>query len=465
MTSGRAARILHHNAQREASNEAYATRPYGVVLVNTNPEKDQITFDGPRSGRTIPITHPYLGPNSWIRVMPERTTRMIVNSRVDGGEPYVSAYLAENSSQSRLTATYDDSQFYYRRLREGEISLASPGIAEQHLAQGGTMSLRAGPLTHVMSVEGLDIVSKAPTVITRSLDHFYGTVSSEVRFGVVKRFNESDSTQDKFIKVTPTNTEGSVFAKEYLRNIQSKASPFTLVDHREGHVISDSGEEETSSVTGKKLRSITRWGSATSQDTVAEVDEEGNVSVAIPSDSSYGLSINVEQTDITIVLGRDEVHNVGRNVLYDVDSTVSFESTDFLAEPSNSFSVDSGVTAEISSPLIKLTADTSFSATSGGSAVLGGSSIALASSSISMGPGADSPTGAIGALPVLRLRPEFSSVLTPLNALVSSQLATVSGFSATPYAGTIPVFTALINYIVQLHSELQNSSSSSLTVV
>lgn len=339
--TGNAGRRLRLDRRLHGTEREYSKRPYGVVLTSINPRKDQMTFQGPRSGRTIPIAHPYLGPNSWIRVMPERTTRMVINSRADSGEPFVVAYLAEESSQGQLDSTYEQNQFYYRRLREGEVSIASPGIAEQHFAQGGTMSLRAGPLTQVMSVERLDIVTKAPTVITRALDHTFNEVSSEIRFGVTKRINSQDSTQDRFIKITPEGESTQVFAKEYLRNVQSKASPFTLVDHREGHVIDDSGEEETSDVTGKKLRSRTKFGTVNARDALAEVDVDGNISVKLPTGASYGFSLEVEETDAKVIVGRDELHNVGRNLMFDVDQRASVEATDISMEAQNTTSITS----------------------------------------------------------------------------------------------------------------------------
>jgi len=371
---------------------------------------------------------------------------MIINSRADSGEPFVAAYIAEDSSQAQIDSTYERNQFYYRRLREGEISLASPGIAEQHMARGGTVSHRAGPLTQVMSVERLEIVSKAPTVITRALDHTLNEISSEIRFGVAKRVNTRDSTQDKFIKVTPEGTATPVFAKEYLRNVQSKASPFTLVDHREGHVIDDSGEEATSSVTGKKLRSRTKWGTANARDALAEVDVNGNINVKIPSGASYGLNVEVEETDAKIILGRDELHNVGRNLLFDVTQSATVTAQSISLEASTTIEMDATTQMSGTSPIIQFMADTTFSAISTGAAILGGASVALASSSISMGPGADSPGGAPGAQGMLKQEP-FSPGLTALASLVATQSVTVTGLSGTPLAGLAPIFTAIINYI------------------
>jgi hypothetical protein len=297
---------------------------------------------------------------------------MIINSRADSGEPFVAAYMAEGSSQNRIDSTYERNAFYYRRLREGEISIASPGIAEQHFAQGGTLSLRAGPLTQVMDVERLEIASKAPTVIIRSLDNTVNEVTSEVRFGVVKR-SLDDGTQDRYIKISEEDGT-QTFAKEYLRNVQSRVSPFDLVDHREGHVIDDGGEEETSSVTGKKLRSRTRWGTANAREALAEVDIDGNVNLKLPGGASYGFNLEVEDTDAKVIVGRDELHNVGRNLMLDVVQSASLEARDISTEAENT-------TAITSTGAITIVGRSTMMATITGALTATAASIALAASS------------------------------------------------------------------------------------
>lgn len=471
MTYGDAGRRLSLARRLYGTEREYSRRPYGVVITSTNPRRDQMTFEGPRAGRTIPIAHPYLGPNSWIRIMPERTTRLIINSRADSGEPFGAAYLAEASSQGQLDATYESNQFYYRRLREGEISMASPGIAEQHLARGGTMSLRAGPLTHVMSVERLDITSKAPTVITQALDNHYDQISSETRFGVVKR-RGADSTQDKYIQVTPTGTSDPIFAKEYLRNVSCKATPFILVDHREGHVVDDSGEEETSVVTGKKLRARTRWSTKDSQDSVWEVDEEGNYNIKLPGGASYGFNLEVERTDAKVIVGRDEMHTIGRNLLFDVTETATVEARNIEMTAQQNISMEALIqimqesvdiqmqgtaTIGLTSAAITLAAGQIAMATTGGGGG-GGSFPAL------IGPGAD--TGSVpGASGLIKAEP-MVTVLDPLGltgpTAVASQAATVAGFAGSPLAPSIPVFTSIIAYIVALQAQLASSATTSL---
>lgn len=313
-------RLYAQSKRLHSTEKEYATRPYGVVTTTVNPETDEFTYTGPRTGRTAPVSHPYLGPSSWIRVMPERNTKMILDSRVDTGETFTSAYMAENGARDLIRATYDDSRFYYRRLREGEIEITSPGLASAHFSADGTLSLRGGAVTLVLDTPNMEINQKAPTVVTRALDN------SVTRFGVVKRLLGSDQPQETFIKVTP---EGSseVFAKEYLRVLTSKASPSVLVDHREGHVFSNEGTEPTSAVTGKKLRSLTRYGTSNEEESTVEVDIDGNVNLSLPDSSSYGLNVKVSRTDIKLEAGRDAIIDVDRNFMVNAEQTVELEGT------------------------------------------------------------------------------------------------------------------------------------------
>lgn len=319
-----AGRIIRDARRHFATELQYATRPYGVVTTATNPQTDSISYTGPRAGRTVPITHPYLGPASWIRVMPERSTRMILDSRADSGETFTSAYMVENSAERLIRATYDDNRFFYRRLQESEIDITSRGLASAHFAADGTLSLRGGPILQTLDVPKLEANLKAPTIIQRTLDNNISEISSEMRFGVVKRFTDTDQAQELWVKVTPDGGD-EVFAKEYLRHISSKAPPYNLVDHREGHVVANDGTEPTSATTGKKLRSRTVYGTVRSEETISEVDVEGNVNLTLPDNASYGYNLNVSRTDIKMSAGRDAIHSVSRNFLVDAEQTVELE--------------------------------------------------------------------------------------------------------------------------------------------
>ena len=277
------------------------------------------------------VTHPYLGPGSWIRVMPERSTRLILDTRTDSGESFVSAYMAEEDSNSdsdttqspRIAATYDNRQFYYRRLREGEIDISSPGLAQAHFAAGGTLTLRGGVLEQVFDVENLETVSDSPTYAFRGFDHTVGELSDEIRFGVVKRYEDDDTVSPMFVRIpTPSSSE---FAKEYSVVLNSRSDPGMLLDRREGHVVESNGDEATSIVTGEKLRSRVRYGVTPESYTLFEVDINGNYNIDLPDDADEGYNLNVQNSDIKTSAGRDAQHSVGRNLLIDVETKAELE--------------------------------------------------------------------------------------------------------------------------------------------
>lgn len=322
------------NFQRlHAVDENYATRPYGCVIVSSNPETDEVTYDGPRAGRTIPVAHPYLGPTSWIRVMPEQATRFVLDSRADGGV-FTSAYIAEEASGSQIRATYDDHRFYYRRLSEGEIDITSKGVAGAHFSKDGTLSLRGGPMTAVLDVPRLEYNVKAPTVIHRVRNNDVTQLSSEHRLGVVKRKAQSSSgsgvTTDNWVKVS-SDSGDSEFGMEHLLVLTSVGTPERLIFHREGHVVDEDGTEPTSSITGKKLRRLTEYGTINDEVTSVEVDVEGNYAVLVPDQAETGYTLQVTKADIRFTGGRDEVHTIDRHYLVDAEETIELEATKIKA--------------------------------------------------------------------------------------------------------------------------------------
>jgi len=259
--------------------------------------------------------------------MPERRTGIILDTRAETGDTYTTAYITEDSAASRISATYgDDPRFYYRRLQESEIDITSKGLASAHFGKTGTLSLRGGPMTQTFDVENLEVDANSPTFVYRTFGNAVGSVSNEVRFGLSKRFSSDSDPSPRWVQVQ--DQEGtSIFAKEYIRNIgsQSSASPM-LIDHREGNVILDDGTEETSPITGKTLRSHTRYGTVNSEEASLEVDTEGNMAMFIPDRASHGLDLTIVNSDLRISVGKDELHSVERNSVLESGSRMELES-------------------------------------------------------------------------------------------------------------------------------------------
>lgn len=290
-----------------------ASMPYGVLVSSVNPFTEEVIYIGPRGGSRTPISHPYVGPNSWVRIIPERATKAVLGTRAENGEPYLSGYISESASD-RLIRSTENGQFYYRRMQEGEIELCSPGISELFLEKSGNLEIRGGAVSINLNNNNLEIASRSPTHSRSILGNKRQSIGDEERFGVVTRPSPQDPTQRRIIKVTDRESPDEVFAKEHLLVIKNLGNPATLVDQRLGHVISDSGETIVSGITGNPLRKMSHFGTINNKKTKIEVDDEGSYTIQVPSGATKGYFLEVSETDATTITGRDFILSSGRNV-------------------------------------------------------------------------------------------------------------------------------------------------------
>jgi hypothetical protein len=295
------------------------SRANSAVISSINGQTEEIIYRSGGTGSVTPLTHPYLGPNSWIRVMPERGTKCMISRRAEDGEPYISAYFSEATASNYTKAT-DESRFYYKSLREGEIDLATPGIANVFLSRRGTVEIRGGLTSLKLHSDGGEIQARSPTHTRQVLGNKRQKVGDEERFGVVQRPGAlnvkfpGQSTIRNIVETIPT-----FFAKEYLRHLSSDGpiAGVTLVDHREGDVYQDSGIPLLSATTGRKLRSITKYGTEVPGIiTTTEVDVDGNISVSLPASAIQGLQVSVNGPgNVKFTVGKDFVANVLKSII------------------------------------------------------------------------------------------------------------------------------------------------------
>lgn len=323
-------------AQR-GQGDALALMPYGIVITSTDSHSEEVKYEGPRGGSPTPVTHPYLGPNSWIRVMPESRTTAIMGTRGEDGEPFIQAYVQETNLENKssdlptVTAT-EEEKFHYRALREGEIDIMSRGVAGSFYSRGGNLELRGGATSMSFDAFRIETRMRAPTHQRAILGNKRQEVGNEERFGVVRRPNSlsdrvvTNATIQDIISVEPPTVAGLVggiseHAKEYLRIIKAENGE-TLVDHREGNVIDDDGTDMESDITGNKLRHRSKYGTKLSEETVFEIDEEGNVTLTVPTTATKGAVLNVGSgpmvgTDLEITIARDTLLSVGKTIIID----------------------------------------------------------------------------------------------------------------------------------------------------
>jgi len=324
-------------ADSRGKGDYLAHKSASSIITSTDGTTEKVNYVSASGGSVMPVTHPYIGPNSWIRVMPESMSTIVVGSKGEDGEPYIQAYLRNPSLDSSkdipaIQATEKD-KFYQRRLQEGEVDIMSNGIAGSFYSKNGNLELRGGSVSLTLSAYDLEAQSRAPTHVRAVMGNKRQQVGDEERFGVVRRPNAlsksvvTDPTISDIVKVAPAggaagaavaSATGNVdYAKEHLMVLKDKTG-FPLVDRREGNVIGDDGTILNSDVTGNPLRSRVKYGTTLKTATITEVDENGNVTLTLPITATKGFIGNFPTTSIDITVGKDVLISALRNVVIDI---------------------------------------------------------------------------------------------------------------------------------------------------
>jgi hypothetical protein len=215
-------------------------------------------------------------------------------------------------------------------MREGEVDITSPGIANVYTTRRGTLELRGGTTSIQLQAENLKIRSRAPLHTKECLGHQRQKLGDEERFGVVTRPGAltvklaDQPTLEDIVFTTPNN-----FAKEYVRILRSDGpkADVVMIDHREGDVYDDAGDPIKDPHTSKKLRSQTKFGTTTpGVSTTVTVDEEGNVQLTIPKTAKKGLSVDLEgDGSIELTIGKDLIANITKNLIFHIQETILLE--------------------------------------------------------------------------------------------------------------------------------------------
>lgn len=290
-----------------------------VEGVGQDTERAQVTSHGGK--RPLRVMHPYVGPSSGIRVMPESGTQVLLNYRSDSNEPEIVAYY-QYEAERRIASFYEGKDTY-RVLNPGEIELSSSGGAQQFLGARPAMDQYAGLVHNSLNQDGAAAESKAAVHWRRLHLQSSGEIGDEERLGVVWRWASKGAGQAKsryrrqYVKSSLPSLEATAdallgwsagpFAKEYLRSLKSGSdtTPSILADLREGDVIDDDGKVMKSSFTGAPLRSLRRYYTLTDQVLSIEVDQMGNLGAALPRDAVTGMEVKIPSGGLSVKTGRD----------------------------------------------------------------------------------------------------------------------------------------------------------------
>ncbi len=260
------------DARRLKQSDDRLRMPLRAVVDRPLPDLDAVQVEmalTPGTSR-LNVRHPYVGPNSWIRVMPESGTMALTMQRGDDIREEIFGYVAPKPN-TRIRQ-YKEGLYLYRPLDSGELELMSSGRAYAFFGGRGDIELRGGAIRHDLMQSNLEMRSIAPTYNRRLHMAVPSTLGHEERFGVVKRPDvQKPNLIHKYIR-QPDNT----FSIEYSRWL-STTTGTALMELQEGHVVDAGGQFVKQASTNKTLRSHKSWFHKSQGSLMFQVDEELNV--------------------------------------------------------------------------------------------------------------------------------------------------------------------------------------------
>jgi hypothetical protein len=235
---------------REDRRKQWNDLPMRAVVRSVLPDLEAVEaemFSNPGTVR-MTILHPYFGVNSWFRVMPERGTPLLTQTRGDLPQQEISRYISNRLAQLHENVKAGE-DFLFRVLRPGEMEAISSGRAYTHWGEEGDLQMRGGVSRLDLSQTRLEITGWSPTFRRRLHLHNPTTLAHEERFGVVKRPDLiNPNLVEKYVRLTDQS-----FAVEYGRWI-NKGDGSPIIEFQEGNVVDTTGKLKTHGNTNKNLR-------------------------------------------------------------------------------------------------------------------------------------------------------------------------------------------------------------------
>lgn len=327
MTGNIAGRVKQ--AERIRNNYQGYQGPFEGRVENIGPFRDTMVVSyGPNQGREMPIQHPFVGSNSWIRSIPDVGTKYLLQLRGDSEQATpVNTLPIDPENRSIL---YNQQYTLYRGLSAGEHDILSKGFGAIYLGELGHVDTRAG----VGARESLNKVSlehlvHTPTHKKTLLNNVAGEIGDEERLGIVKRW--VDTVDEKYIKA------GNAFQAEKFVRIKNPAgsNPKYLFQEIEGQVYDDVGTKINHIITNIPLRYQKIRYTNNNQIHRTEIDESGNTLEQLPDVATEGYQQDIPKGNYRqsvglnreVSIGRDEIVSVKENIQYDVGATVKYSVT------------------------------------------------------------------------------------------------------------------------------------------
>lgn len=344
--------IREFNLRQE--NKDSTNLPTRAVVTRALPEEEAVYLDsGTSPGLSkYQISHPYMGVNSWIRVMPEAGTEVLTVDRGDAPSDVIITYMA-NSMIPRLKAARQGKQLL-RVLNPGEIELMSSGRAYAFLSDAGDIELRGGMIRLDVLQTEQELTCLSPTYVRRLHLNEPDKLTYTERFGVVKRPDTTlPNAMQQYVRRTPSGSTTKEFAFEYGRWLSDGAGNI-LCTLQEGHVYDESAAEKKQGSTNKPLRYerllIDKTGN---QDITVQADEELNLYYSNSSNTSKEAKLSfgsLVTLDVSTNQYKMSVTKTG-NIRYGTSLTLTSPKVDIKSSNVN-FGNNPIIPAVLGTPLI-----------------------------------------------------------------------------------------------------------------
>jgi hypothetical protein len=273
--------------------------PYTGLIVSITSTDDSMGVSfGPARERTMPINHPFVGVNSWVRAMPEPGIALLLQNRYDSKQPEAIKGIPPQTTDR--SQDYTKGRNLYRTLLPGELDFSSSGAAALFFGHRGNLDMRSsGALKSQLSRDAVESSQTAPTHRKNLLNNTVGQMGDEVRYGIVKRWT------DAVTEFYPQ--KNNAFQAEAYLNLLNPAGsgPTSLLKRIEGQVYDDAGVEIKHAFTSLPLRHQTLWYTNENDVVRFEVDQNGNVLLSLPNSASDGYILQIPKGAYQAAIGGD----------------------------------------------------------------------------------------------------------------------------------------------------------------
>jgi hypothetical protein len=284
-------RQLRGELDRAESRNDFLTKPYLGQIRGYDSSQDKIKVAGPTGEPTIPLSHPFISANAWIRAIPENNSSVWLHSRQDNQRLGMLGY--SNDVLGNRVSDFNTGLGVYRELKPGEIEINSYGIAGLYARRDGTLEIRGGLVYGEYSHPRLEHWVRAPLHNRRLVLNEDNQIGDEERYGAIRRYRDEKAANPTSIK----NEDGTI-RKEYYRDLKwvpkgSKSSKF-LVRMQEGDVVDEKSSQKTQDVTELNLRFLKEFYTKNGTSNLSiQVDENGNYYVSLPNEAETGGQMTI----------------------------------------------------------------------------------------------------------------------------------------------------------------------------